>query len=103
LGCAEVKGSWAKSDVAGPAMVRSLFLFLFLIFLPFFLFIFSLFHLSSNFKLEFFGKFSSDLKYNLNILVLLVFIIFSLYIFFLFSNSFPPPIFLWGFVFQNRI
>jgi hypothetical protein len=67
LGCEEVKGSWAKSDVADLAMVRSLFLFL--IFLPFFLFIFSLFHLSSNFKLEFFGKFSSDLKYNLNILV----------------------------------
>jgi hypothetical protein len=40
-------------------------------------------YLSSNFKLKFFGKFSSNFLYNLNILVLLLLIIFILYIYFI--------------------
>jgi hypothetical protein len=60
----------------GPIRHFSLFIFLSL----FFIYIFP-FHLSPNFKLKFFGKSSSYLKYNFNILVLLLFIIFILYIF----------------------
>jgi hypothetical protein len=89
---------WAKLSCRGPTPFLSFYFpFLFLIYIfPF--------HLSSNFKLKFFGKFSSDLKSNIEHTSLtFIYNIYFVYIF-LFSNSFPPPsIILWGFVFQNRI
>jgi hypothetical protein len=71
----------------------------------FFSFFFDLYfpsHLNSNFKLKSFGRFSTDWKYNLNILVLPLFIIFISYIFYFFWYLFSSfSTFLWSFVFSK--
>jgi hypothetical protein len=66
---------WARLGFVGPCPCASSFLFFFDLYFPS--------HLNSNFKLKSFGRFSTDWKYNLNILVLPLFIIFISYIFFL--------------------
>jgi hypothetical protein len=71
----------------------------------FFSFFFDLYfpsHLNSNFKLKSFGRFSTDWKYNLNILVLPLFIIFISYIFF-FSIYFPPSPHFFGVLFFSKL
>jgi hypothetical protein len=89
MGLMEVKDSWAKSDVAGPAMVRSLFLFLIF---PFCLLFYSKFKSSSKFKF----KFLCD-KYYFTLVVYFEHIMEYIYLFICelisFCTVFPPFLF----------
>jgi hypothetical protein len=81
-----------------PKLGFSFFSFYFLFLFLFYIFPF---HLSSNFKLKFFGKLSSDLKYTFEHTNLaFIYNIYFVYIF-LFSNSFPPPPYFFGVLFSK--
>jgi hypothetical protein len=85
---------WARLGFVGPCPCASSFLFFDLYFPS---------HLNSNFKLKSFGRFSTDWKYNLNILVLPLFIIFISYIFYFFSTYFPPSPHFFGVLFFSKL
>jgi hypothetical protein len=100
MGRARVLGYVGRNGVVRPRW--SFYSFPFFFFSPFLIYIFPI-HLSSNFKLKIFGNFFSDLKYTFEHTNLAFIIFYFVYIFLFFVILFLPSIFLWSFVFQNRI